>query len=275
MTSGSITSIGETKEGGGSLSSSSGVLAIIPARGGSKGLPGKNIRSFVGLPLIAHSILLAKLCPEIERCVVSTDCEKIAAVALRFGAEVPFSRPAELARDDSPTLPVLTHALRTIEEASGIRYDYVLLLDPTSPGRLPEDVTNALQQLRETPSATGIIGVSEPDFNPIWHCVLERNGRMVDLIEAGADYSRRQDVPPVYRINALLYLWRSEFIRSGELQWRRGKENLLYKMPDVRALHIDTQDEFDRAELLVQSGIVTLPWLSRSDNGSMSSRATT
>ena len=255
--------MGENKEGGLPLTSSAGVLAIIPARGGSKGLPRKNIRPLAGLPLIAHSILLANMCPEIDRCIVSTDSEEIADVARRFGAEVPFIRPAELAEDDTPMLPVLTHALNTVEADPSVSYNYVLLLDPTSPGRLPEDIGRALQRLEDAPTATGIIGVSEPHFNPIWHCVLERNGRMVDLVEAGAGYTRRQDVPPVYRINALLYLWRSAFIRSGESQWRRGKENLLFEMPEIRALHIDTADEFERAELLVKSGLVTFPWMSR------------
>src|SRR3989304_4564407 len=87
------------------------LLAVIPARGGSKGLPGKNIRPLAGIPLIAHSILLARLCPEIDRLAVSTDSPEIAAVAKQYGADVPFMRPAELARDDSPSWPVVRHAL--------------------------------------------------------------------------------------------------------------------------------------------------------------------
>jgi len=137
------------------------------------------------------------MCPEIEPCIVSTDSEEIAEIARRFGAEIPFIRLAELAQDDTPTLPVLTHALHAVETQSGVRYGYVLLLEPISPGRLPEDISHALKRLDDTPTATGIIGVSEPSFNPIWHCVLERNGRMVDLIESGAEYTRRQDLPSV------------------------------------------------------------------------------
>lgn len=101
------------------MSAAEPVLAVIPARGGSKGLPGKNIRPFAGLPLIAHSILLAKMCPEIDRCVVSTDSEEIAQVARRFEAEVPFLRPGELARDGTPMWPVLRHALEAVETAVG------------------------------------------------------------------------------------------------------------------------------------------------------------
>ena len=119
------------------MSSETGLLAVIPARGGSKGLPGKNIRLFVGLPLIAHSILLGKMCPEIDRLIVSTDSSEIADVARRFGSEVPFIRPVQLAQDDTPLWPVLKHALEFAEKEEGCKYDYFLLLDPTTPCRLP------------------------------------------------------------------------------------------------------------------------------------------
>ena len=97
------------------------MLAIIPARGGSRGLPGKNIRPLVGLPLIVHSLRLAALCLEIDRCIVTTDSDEIAAVAKAYGGDVPFMRPAELARDDTPMMPVLRHALLEIERAEGRR----------------------------------------------------------------------------------------------------------------------------------------------------------
>ena len=245
------------------MTAGASILAVIPARGGSKGLPGKNIRPLAGLPLIAHSILLARACPEIDRTVVSTDSEEIAAVARRFGAEIPFARPAELAQDDTPMWPVLQHALRAVEDQDG-RYQHLVLLDPTSPGRLPEDVSGALARLRESPEADGVVAVSRPEFNPIWHCVVERNGWMEDLFREGAAYQRRQDVPAVYRINAALYIWRAEFVRSGAESWRSGK-HLLFEIPERRAIHIDDDDEFQRAELLVRSGLLTLPWLSRGD----------
>jgi len=158
-----------------------GLLAVIPARRGSKGLPGKNIRPLAGLPLIAHSILFAKLCPEIKRLIVSTDCDEISDVARQFGADVPFQRSPELAQDDTPIWPVLRHALKAAEDLDGVSYEYLLLLDPTSPGRLPSDVSAAYRLLQGTPSADGIIGVSKPEFNPIWHCVIERDGWMTTL----------------------------------------------------------------------------------------------
>lgn len=236
-----------------------GVLAVVPARGGSKGLPGKNIRPFAGLPLIAHSILLAKLCPDVGRCVVSTDSEEIAAVARGFGAEVPFLRPAGLAGSDTPMWPVLRHALNALDP-EGARYGYVLLLDPTSPTRLPGHVRDALRRLKSAPSADGIISASRPEFNPLWHCVAERKGWMVDVFPQGASYSARQDAPALYRINGLLYLWRAEFLRRSP-SWRPGGRHLLYETPEERACSIDDLAQFRRMEVLVQSGLIPLPWL--------------
>ena len=238
------------------------VLAVIPARGGSKGLPGKNIREFAGLPLIAHSILFAKMCPEISRVVVSTDSTEIAAVSREYGSEVPFMRPSELAEDDTAMWPVLRHALEATESLEDKQYDYVLLLDPTSPAREPADVSGALEKIEACPEADGILAVSQPDFNPIWHCVVERDGWMTDLIAEGREYDRRQDVPPVYRIHGSLYIWRTSFMRNNEEEWRGRGKHLVYVTPEFRSLSFDSIDEFDRGELMVKGGIIKLPWMS-------------
>lgn len=243
------------------MSEAQSLLAIIPARGGSKGLPGKNMRSFVGLPLIAHSILFAKQCPQITRVIVSTDSPEIAGVAGYYGAAVPFMRPPELARDDTPLWPVLRHALETTEGVDGRTYDLVVLLDPTSPAREPADIERALRRLDREPSADGIIGVSRPDFNPIWHCVTERDGWMTYLIDEGVRYDRRQDVPAVYRINGVLYIWRRGFLRTQTTGWQGVGRHLMYETPERRAMSIDELDEFERAELLVKSGLIKFPWL--------------
>lgn len=238
------------------------MLAVVPARGGSAGLPGKNIRPFAGLPLIAHSIRFAKLCPEIDRVVVSTDSEDIAHVARRFGGEVPFLRPAELARHETPIWPVLRHALRMIEEEEQRAYDFLLLLDPTSPAREQADVRDAYMRLVGKVDADGVVAVSRPTFNPIWHCVVEKDGWMSDLFESGARYQRRQDVPPVYRINGALYLWRTEFVRRVEGgDWRSGGRHIMVEIPEIRAMSIDTLEQFQQAEVLVTTGVLKLSWL--------------
>lgn len=235
------------------------VLALIPARGGSKGLPGKNLAELAGLPLVAHSILCAARCPEVGRVVVSTDSEAIAEVARRHGAEVPFLRPAELAGDETPMWPVLRHALGAVDP-DGAAHDVLLLLDPTSPGRLPEDVAGALARLRATPRADGVVGVSRPHFNPIWHAVVERDGFLEQLVPGGGAYARRQDVPPVYRINATLYAWRTEFVRREPRGWQHG-HNLLHEVPELRSFHIDEPEDLAVAAALVDAGLVELPWL--------------
>lgn len=237
------------------------LLAVIPARGGSKGLPGKNIRPFLGLPLIAHTIHFAKQCPEITRCIVTTDSPAIAEVARQYGGDVPFLRPTELAQDGTPMWPVLRHALAQAEAQDG-PYDALLLLDPTSPTRELSDVGEALRRLEERPDADGIISVSQPDANPIWHCVVDRAGWMADLIDGGSRFACRQELPVVYHINGLIYIWRAAFMRRVEKDfWRDEGRFLMHETPELRAVSIDTPDQCDRAELLVKGGVIRLSWL--------------
>jgi len=243
------------------------VLAVIPARGGSKGLPGKNILPFAGLPLIAHSIRMAALCPEIDRCIVSTDSQQIADVARQHGADVPFLRPSELAQDNTPMWPVLQHALREIERHTGTHFGSLLLLDPTSPGRMPDDVVQALRLLESDPHAAGVVAVSEPPFNPRWVCVQEVEGYMKQLVPQTHTYVRRQDVPPAYRVNALLYLWRRDHVMKEEAPRFYEAPHRVLVVPDERAMHIDEPRDFALAELLLRAGFVTFPWLSTPPNG--------
>lgn len=243
------------------MRSVSPILAVIAARGGSKSLPRKNVRVLVGLPLIAHSILFAKTCPQIERCIVSTDDAGIAATAREFGAEVPFLRPAELARDDTPSLAVVQHALREMEIRDGRRFETVLLLQPTSPVRSPEDVTSAMALLEEDSEAAGVVAVSVPEFNPRYVCVEEKNGYASAAFPRETHYIRRQDVPPVYRINGLLYLWRRDFLLQASAETLFEAPHRMLVIPRERAIDIDDLFDFQVAELLLREGLVTLPWL--------------
>lgn len=157
--------------------------------------------------------------------------------------------------------PVLQHALREMEAREGQTFETLLLLDPTSPGRIPEDVSRALGILESDPRAVGVVAVSEPHFNPRWNCVEERDGYMVQSFPNGNTYVRRQDVPPTYRINALLYLWRRSHILSEPDSGLCAKPHLMLRVPEDRAIHIDELRDFQIAELLVREGLVTLPWL--------------
>jgi CMP-N-acetylneuraminic acid synthetase len=234
------------------------LLAVIPARGGSKGLPRKNVLPFAGHPLIAHSILLARMCPEIDRLVVSTDSEEISTIALQYGAEV-INRPSELAQDTTPMWLVLQHALKEVEHLDSKKYESLMLLDPTSPSRSPEDVHAIAELLFAHSDADGIVCVSQPEFNPFWHCVVEKEGWMSDLIPGAEKFDRRQELPSVYRINGMLYLWRRDFTLQAT-NWRTG-QLLMYEIPDNQTIHIDDMDEMRKAELLVKNGIIDFPWL--------------
>jgi CMP-N-acetylneuraminic acid synthetase len=143
----------------------------------------------------------------------------------------------------------------------GNKYEFLLLLDPTAPCRLPNDVSGALNKLRANPDADGIIGVSQPEFNPIWHCVVEKDGWMSDLMPNAASFTRRQDLPAVYRINSSLYAWRTSFVRNCAGNWRTEGRHLLHEIPESRSIHIDDLDQFQHAELLIREGLVKLPWL--------------
>jgi len=235
-------------------------LAVVPARGGSKGLPGKNIRSLGGLPLLVHSVKCAMTVAAIDRTIVSTDSTDIADIARQHGADVPFLRPAELARDDTPMMPVLAHALAEIERQEGRRYETVVLLDPTSPGRLPSDIEQALEVLTTDDGAEGVVACSEPHFNPIWVGVFDRGGYLEPAFPNSADFSRRQDVPRFLRINGALYAWRSDFVRAVPNNWRLGRNRVL-EIPEARAFSIDNRFEFDTVEALYQHGMITFPWL--------------
>lgn len=238
---------------------SRGILALVPARGGSKGLPGKALAPLAGLPLVAHSIAVALRCPDVTRVVVSTDSEPIAETARAYGGEVPL-RPPELAQDDTPMWPVVRHALSELDP-EGTAFRAVLLLQPTGPMRLPEDVAAAVRLLDGDPSADGVVGVSEAHPNPIWTAMVERDGVLCPLIEGAGSYARRQDVPRVLNINGLLYLWRTDLVRRREAAPDEWVRLVPLELPAQRAIDIDTADDLALAEAVIAAGLVRLPWL--------------
>ncbi|MFM6847827.1 MAG: cytidylyltransferase domain-containing protein [Terrabacter sp.] len=240
------------------------ILAVIPARGGSKGLPGKNIRPMWGLPLIVHSVRAAALTPEVTRCIVTTDSEEIAGIVREHGGEAPFLRPTELAADDTPMAPVVRHALEWAERDEGAAYDAVLLLDPTSPARVPEQLAEAARRLSGTPTLDGVISVSEPTFNPVWVGVRPdpgRDGVLGRYFDAGTGVTRRQDVDRFLRINGNFYLWRADFVRRLEASWFDEGTHEGLEIPEAQAFSIDDEYEFRLIEALIGAGLIMLPWL--------------
>lgn len=183
-----------------------GILAVIPARGGSKGVPRKNLRSLQGKPLLAWTIEAAKACGLVDRVVVSTEDPEIAKAAKDFGAEVPFLRPADLATDTALTLPVVQHAVREIEK-DGFHADLVLLLQPTTPLRTTTDIEAALRLQRETDCDCVVSVVDVGGNHPNRMKKLLPDGKLVNFVEQGFEDMRpRQLLPPVYIREGSIYL---------------------------------------------------------------------
>ncbi|WP_425956284.1 cytidylyltransferase domain-containing protein [Xylanimonas sp. McL0601] len=240
---------------------SSRILAVVPARGGSKGLPGKNIRPLAGVPLIGYAIACGNSLPSVARTIVTTDDEEIAATARALGGDVPFLRPAELARDDTPSAPVIRHALAEVEREEGVQYDGVLLLEPTSPGRDPQQIERAIALFESRPDLDGVVAVSAPWFDPLWVGVeAAPDGTMHRFFPEAAGVTRRQDNRRRYlRINGSFYLWRSELVRRLTSAWLDEGTFAPFEIPESEAFSIDEEGEFLMIEALAAAGFVQLP----------------
>ncbi|MEZ0395262.1 MAG: acylneuraminate cytidylyltransferase [Anaerolineales bacterium] len=234
------------------------VLALIPARGGSKGIPRKNIRDFAGFPLIAWSIAAARQAQTVTRILVSTDDEEIASVARAFGAETPFLRPAELARDDTTDLPVFEHALGWLAEHEGYHPEVVVQLRPTSPIRPPGLVDEAVRLLRAHPDADCVRGVVPSAQNPFKMWRLDGPDRpmrpLLSLEGVAEPYNApRQSLPPTY--------WQTGHIDAIRAASIRAKHSLtgevIYPLLiDPRyTVDIDNLQDWARYEALVWSGL--------------------
>jgi len=221
------------------------ILALIPARAGSKGILRKNIKLLAGKPLIAWTIQAALACPEIDSVVVSTDDEEIAAISQHWGAKIPFMRPTELARDDTPSIAVVLHALDQLPQ-----YDAVIVLQPTSPLRSKADIEACLS-MASVRQAACVVSISEPAQSPYWMFKLDEQGRLNKLL-ATPDISRRQDLPPVYALNGALYFARKDWLLANRTFLT--EETVGYVMPPEKSLDIDTPLDWKFAEILL-SGI--------------------
>lgn len=225
------------------------IIGLIPARGGSKSIPRKNIKLLAGKPLIAWTIEAALQSHRLSRVIVSTDDAEIAQVARECGAETPFLRPSELANDDSSSISVVLHAIHWLEEREGFLPDYVLLLQPTSPFRSVQDICAAIE-LAEDRKAIAVIGVSEAERHPYLCKRILDDGTLADFVTSDLAYLRRQDLPPAYALNGAVYLNRRESLLRDHSFHPSGA--LAYVMPIERSLEIDTPWDWRVAELILQ-----------------------
>ncbi len=228
------------------------ILALTPARAGSKGLPDKNIREMCGKPLLAWPVQAALASALVDAVVVSTDSERYAAVAQQAGARVPFLRPAALATDEASSTDVIVHALNTLE-AMGEHYDYLVVLEPTSPTTEAADVDEALRQLNAArDTADVIVGVTPlVASHPLYSATLDAAGRLVPYDERFRQGVRRQDLPPLYMLDGTLYITCVEaFRRTREFY---GDRTLGYVTPKWKSHEIDDLEDFLCVEAILRN----------------------
>lgn len=220
------------------------VLAVIPARGGSKGLPRKNVLSLCGKPLLAWSIEEAKKSRYIDTLIVSSEDAEILEVARDWGAEAPFVRPAELSRDDTPGIAPVMHAVKMLPN-----FDYVVLLQPTSPLRTAEDIDRCLE-LCFSQNANSSVSVTLTEKSAYWACTISDNGTMKLLFDETATRQRRQELAPTYVINGAVYVadcrWMTD---SNKLM---DSQTLCYVMPRERSVDIDSLTDMIICEALIK-----------------------
>jgi CMP-N,N'-diacetyllegionaminic acid synthase len=231
------------------------VFGVIPARSGSKGLPGKNLKRLGALSLIGHAVASAREARMLTRFVVSTDSAEIADEARRHGAEAPFLRPAELASDHAGMVPVLQHAVRWLESAAGVRPDFVVTLQPTSPFRTGAEIDRTIATVADT-GADSAQTLVEASYHPFFMKTLDGD-RTIALFADGKKYVRRQDAPAVYQPSGAVYVTRYPLLmEEGQVL---GHDNRGIVMSFEASVNIDTEWDFLLAELLLARGRAPIP----------------
>jgi CMP-N,N'-diacetyllegionaminic acid synthase len=226
------------------------VLGVIPARGDSKRLPGKNLRRLGPLSLLGHAVASARESATLSRFVVSTSSAEIAEEARRHGAEPPFVRPADLATDHAPMVPVLQHAVRWLEATEGIGADVVVTLQPTSPFRTGADIDRVVQRLLEADSDSAQT-VTSACYHPFFMMTLDGH-RAIPLFPEGHKLPQRRDAPQAYQPSGAVYATRYDVLmKQGRIT---GDDNRAIVMGFEASINIDTEWDFKLAELILQEG---------------------
>jgi CMP-N,N'-diacetyllegionaminic acid synthase len=223
------------------------ILAVIPARGGSKGVPRKNVRELNGKPLIAWTIQEARQSQYIDRLILSSDDDEIIQVAQEWGCEVPFKRPKELASDQTPGISPVLHAVQQCPD-----HDYVVLLQPTSPLRSVSDIDGCIQKCIAQ-GAPACVSVAESQHSPYWMYTLDSLNHMNPLIGNHAPVLRRQDSPSIYMLNGAVYVARTDWLI--EHKTFVGQDTLGYPMTLERSIDIDSEIDLVIADYLLQHQI--------------------
>lgn len=227
------------------------VLGIVTARGGSKSIPRKNIKPILGRPLVAWAIETLKKSKVCNRVIVSTDDKEIAEAARKYGAEIPFMRPPELAQDITPTLPVIQHAVAWLKKHENYKPDYVILLEPTSVGKRPFHVRGVLDMLIKT-RADSVFTISElaADFNPHWQLVMDSKGRVAPFTggEMKNVIKRRQELPvKTYMWDSAVFAFKPELLFAADPSFY-GDDSRGYITEQKYVIDIDTHEDWEAAE---------------------------
>ncbi len=234
------------------------VLGVVTARSGSKGIPGKNLKPLAGQPLIWHTLQSAAAAAVFDRVIVSTDDQEIAAYSRMHGADVPFMRPADLAQDDTPHLPVLQHAVRWLRDQDAYEPDAVMILQPTSPLRRPDDIREAIRLLKAS-GADSVLSVSavSSHVHPLRTLRVADDGTAV-LFVSGEPVrrrvNRRQDLPPVWVMNGALYLFHTAVLDGAEPSLY-GDRTVVLTIPPPYDLSLDDSDDWAAAERALASEV--------------------
>ncbi len=226
------------------------ILGLIPARGGSKGVKDKNIRPLLGKPIISYAINCGSACKSIDHLIVSTDSEKIADISKEAGAEVPFMRPAEIARDESPMMPVLEHALLQCEAIYKEQIECIVLLDATSPMTTVEEVENSIS-LFKNGDYDAVISAVPAKRNPYFNMVIVENGYARLAIKPEKAVTRRQDCPSVYDLNNAIWIFSRETVLNKKD--RIPEKSALYIMDEGRYVDVDSEIDFKILEVLMNN----------------------
>ena len=227
------------------------ILGITLARGGSKSIPRKNIKSILGKPLIAHTIIEAKKSKFISKYIVSTDDEEIKNICIKYGAEVPFIRPAVFATDEATSSDAIKHAVQYVENKDKIQYDYIIELMCTNPLKTVEDIDACIEKLIVT-KADSVIAMHKIDDNHPIRAKKIVNDRIVDFCLTETPETRRQDLKPnaYIRSGSIYALKRDQIIKYNK---RYGSKNSRpYILPNIRAVNVDTEIDFILAETLLK-----------------------